>query len=99
MASALQFALSCVAPICLLAAAILLHHQVCTTLFCGWRGLLINSMSQEKLKVLLIEHDPGFARALGEMLGQARDLPADLRAAPNLNAGLSVLSGGRFDVV
>jgi len=32
----------------------------------GWRGLLINSMSQEKLKVLLIEHDPGFARRWGK---------------------------------
>jgi sigma-B regulation protein RsbU (phosphoserine phosphatase) len=56
-------------------------------------------MSQEKLKVLLIEHDPGFARAIGEMLGQARDFPADLRASPNLNDGLSVLTKNRFDVV
>jgi PAS domain S-box-containing protein len=56
-------------------------------------------MSQETLKVLLIEHDPGFARALGDMLSQARDLPADLRSAPNLNDGLSVLNTNRFDVV
>ena len=56
-------------------------------------------MSQETLKVLLIEHDPGFARAMGDMLRQARDLPADLRSSPNLNDGLSALNNGRFDVV
>src|SRR6516162_1368088 len=33
------------------------------------------------------------------MLGQARDFPADLRASPNLNDGLSVLTKNRFDVV
>src|SRR3954465_4670864 len=56
-------------------------------------------MAQERLKVLLIEHDPGFARAIVEMLGQARDLSADMRSAPNLYAGLSELSGNKFDVV
>ncbi|HSU54225.1 MAG TPA: response regulator, partial [Candidatus Dormibacteraeota bacterium] len=56
-------------------------------------------MSQEKLKVLLIEHDPGFARAVGDMLGHSRDISADVRAASNLKQGLSVLNSNRFDVV
>jgi sigma-B regulation protein RsbU (phosphoserine phosphatase) len=52
----------------------------------------------ERLKVLLIEHDSGFATAVGEMLGRARDLSADLRSAPDLKAGLSILNTDRFDV-
>src|SRR5438105_13409663 len=56
-------------------------------------------MPQERLKVLLIEHDAGFTRAVGEMLGQARDLSAEMRATPNLRAGLSVLTADNFDVV
>ena len=52
----------------------------------------------ERLKVLLIEHDPGFASAVGEMLGRARDLSADLRSAADLSAGLSILTSDRFDV-
>ncbi|MEY2428495.1 MAG: hypothetical protein QOJ40_1380, partial [Verrucomicrobiota bacterium] len=56
-------------------------------------------MSQERLKVLLIEHDPGFAKTVGEMLGHARDLAADVQSAPNLSAGLSVLTANDFDVV
>jgi len=35
-------------------------------------------MGSDKMKVLLIEHDPGFARYLGEMLGQAGILAADM---------------------
>src|SRR5215831_16882580 len=53
----------------------------------------------DRLKVLLIEHDPGFARTVGDMLGKARDLSAELRSAPNLRAGLSVLTDETFDVV
>ena len=53
----------------------------------------------DRLKVLLIEHDPGFARTVGDMLGKARDLSAEVRSAPNLRAGLSVLTGDTFDVV
>jgi phosphoserine phosphatase RsbU/P len=56
-------------------------------------------MSQERLKILLIEHDPGFSRTVGEMLGQARELTADLSFAPDLHAGFSVLSANNFDVV
>ena len=56
-------------------------------------------MSQERLKILLIEHDPGFARMVGEMLGQARELSADMKSAPDLNAGLMALKRDHFDVV
>src|SRR5437660_4443263 len=56
-------------------------------------------MSQERLKVLLIEHDQGFSRQVGEMLGQARDLGAELQPEPDLNSGLSALRGDHFDVV
>jgi DNA-binding NtrC family response regulator len=50
-------------------------------------------MTQEKLKLLLIEHDPGFARYVGEMLGQARDLAADVVPAASLGSGLKALAG------
>ncbi|HET7625990.1 MAG TPA: SpoIIE family protein phosphatase [Verrucomicrobiae bacterium] len=56
-------------------------------------------MSQERLKILLIEHDPGFTRAVGEMIGQARDLSADISSASDLKSGFSVLSRNNFDVV
>jgi phosphoserine phosphatase RsbU/P len=56
-------------------------------------------MSQERLKILLIEHDPGFSRAIGEMLGQARDLSAEVLTAPDLRTGFSSLSRTNFDVV
>ena len=57
-------------------------------------------MPQENLKILLIEHDPGFARRIGELLGEVRDLTADVRSAPDLQAGLSALSrDNNFDVV
>lgn len=56
-------------------------------------------MSQERLKILLIEHDEGFTRTVGEMLGQARELSAELASAPNLRAGFSVLTQSVFDVV
>ena len=54
-------------------------------------------MPQELLKVLLIEHDPGFARYVGEMLGQARNLSAELRAPADLVAGLAELQARTFD--
>jgi len=56
-------------------------------------------MPQERLKILLIEHDPGFARMVGEMLSQARELAADMKSAPDLNSGLTALKGDHFDVV
>src|SRR5258705_7354182 len=56
-------------------------------------------MSQERLKVLLIEHDAGFAQTVRDMIGQARELDADLRSAPDLKVGLSALMEDQFDVV
>src|SRR4051812_9495478 len=56
-------------------------------------------MQQEQLKILLIEHDAGFASVVDQMLGQARDLDAQVQSAPDLSSGLSVLSAESFDVV
>lgn len=56
-------------------------------------------MLEEKLKVLLIEHDGAFARYVGEMLGQARDFTADILSAQDLQKGLSALKANHFDVV
>ena len=56
-------------------------------------------MSQERLNILLIEHDPGFTRTIGEMIGQARDLTADLSAAAGLQEGFLAINKKHFDVV
>src|SRR6266404_8807295 len=56
-------------------------------------------MPPDRLKILLIEHDPRFALTLGEMLGQARDINAVVRSAADLEAGLSVLADDCFDLV
>ncbi|MEI6780676.1 MAG: SpoIIE family protein phosphatase [Verrucomicrobiota bacterium] len=56
-------------------------------------------MPQEKLKILLIEHDPGFARYVGEMLGQARNLTAEMRPAADLYAGFLDLKANACDAV
>src|SRR2546428_8896368 len=56
-------------------------------------------MTQDHLKVLLIEHDAGFARQVGDMLGQARDLSTEMRSTADLRGGLSALTGDQFDVV
>lgn len=57
-------------------------------------------MSHERLKILLIEHDTGFTRLIGEMLAKARDLTADLRSAIGFEEGLLALSADSgFDVV
>jgi sigma-B regulation protein RsbU (phosphoserine phosphatase) len=56
-------------------------------------------MSQDRLKVLLIEHDAGFARTVRDMIGQSRELDADLHSAPDLKVGLSALTEDQFDVV
>jgi sigma-B regulation protein RsbU (phosphoserine phosphatase) len=56
-------------------------------------------MAEDRLKILLIEHDPGFAQTLGELLSHTHELGADLRSAANLAAGLSALTGSQFDVV
>jgi sigma-B regulation protein RsbU (phosphoserine phosphatase) len=56
-------------------------------------------MPQDLLKILLIEHDAGFARYAGEMLGQARDLAAAMQTAPDLSCGLSALAREHFELV
>jgi phosphoserine phosphatase RsbU/P len=56
-------------------------------------------MTHDKLKVLLIEHDSGFTRYVGEMLGQARDFAAEIRSTEELSKGLSELAEENFDVV
>src|SRR5690242_17524478 len=57
------------------------------------------SMAQDNLKVLLIEHDSGFARYIGEMLGQARDFNAEVLSAQDLHKALSAIAADNFDVV
>ncbi len=57
------------------------------------------AITQKKLNVLLIEHDVAFTRYVGEMLGQARELSAELRPATDLRQGLAALAGDHFDVV
>jgi sigma-B regulation protein RsbU (phosphoserine phosphatase) len=56
-------------------------------------------VTEEKLNVLLIEHDPAFARYVGEMLGQARELSADLLPVGDLRQGMVALAADHFDVV
>jgi len=56
-------------------------------------------MRQERLKILLIEHDTGFTRIVGDMLEKTRELGAEMRSAPGLKAGLSVLARDNFDLV
>ena len=56
-------------------------------------------MSHERLNILLIEHDPGFTRTVGEMIGQARELTADVSSAAGLQEGFSALNDKHFDVV
>src|SRR5580704_15934057 len=56
-------------------------------------------MPHEELRVLLIEHDPAFARYMAEMLGQARDLSARLESAGDMTEGISALVRNNFDVV
>jgi sigma-B regulation protein RsbU (phosphoserine phosphatase) len=56
-------------------------------------------MPQEQLKILLIEHDTGFTRSIGEMLGQARELSVEVANAPGISASLPRLYRGDIDVV
>ncbi len=62
-----------------------------------WRGS--QRMAEDKLKLLLMEQDRGFARYLGEMLGQARNFSAEVVTVEDLCRGLSVLAGDQIDVV
>jgi sigma-B regulation protein RsbU (phosphoserine phosphatase) len=56
-------------------------------------------MSHERLNILLIEHDPGFTQTVGEMIGQAREMAADVSTASGLHEGFSAINGKHFDVV
>jgi sigma-B regulation protein RsbU (phosphoserine phosphatase) len=56
-------------------------------------------MPQSRLKILLIEHDPGFARYVSEMLGQSREILAEVRPAADLRTGMSELRADVFDAV
>jgi phosphoserine phosphatase RsbU/P len=56
-------------------------------------------MPREQLRILLIEHDPAFARYVGEMLGQARELSAETQVAGDLGSSLSELKATPFDAV
>jgi len=62
-------------------------------------GLFGTGMNEEKLKLLLIEHDAAFARYVGEMLGQARDFSAEVISAQDLHTGLIKLSENQVDVL
>jgi sigma-B regulation protein RsbU (phosphoserine phosphatase) len=56
-------------------------------------------MSQQRLRVLLIEHDAVFTRTVGEFLTQTRDLAADLSTVTDLHSGFSDLRKNDYDVV
>jgi phosphoserine phosphatase RsbU/P len=56
-------------------------------------------MPPEPLRLLFIEHDTAFARYVGEMLGQTRDLAAEVHVAENLHAGLAALQRYTFEAV
>jgi len=56
-------------------------------------------MAEEPTKLLLIEPDEAFARYVGEMLGQARNLPVELWMAEDLATGLDALGRVHFDAV
>src|SRR5678815_4229112 len=56
-------------------------------------------MAPESFKVLLIESDASFARYVQEMLGQSRDLTAEVSWSQELLAGLNIARCNPFDVV
>lgn len=56
-------------------------------------------MNEERLRLLLIEQDSGFARYVGEMLGQARDFSAEMIPAQSLGQGLAELSQNAVDLL
>ena len=56
-------------------------------------------MTEELLKILLIESDAAFARYVGEMLGQARNLPVEIQTAADVHSGLTALCEGSFNIV
>ena len=56
-------------------------------------------MPEPQLKILLIEHDAGFARTVGEMLGRAHDLSAEISATPNFHTSLKTLNQQEYDLI
>ena len=56
-------------------------------------------MSDTKLKVLLVEDNPGDARLIGEMLTEAGDSSFELTVAGRLSAGLELLAAAQPDVL
>jgi sigma-B regulation protein RsbU (phosphoserine phosphatase) len=56
-------------------------------------------MPPERLRILLVEHDEGFARYVAEMLGQMRDMAAEIRTAPDLESGLAAAEREQADAV
>src|ERR1700712_3375678 len=55
-------------------------------------------MSPERLKILLIEHDGEFARKVGEMLGQARNIVPEVASVSDFHSGLAELQKSDYDV-
>jgi phosphoserine phosphatase RsbU/P len=56
-------------------------------------------MAQDTLQVLLIEHESGFARYVSEMLGQTRELSAQVQVESDLEHGLAAAAQLSFDVI
>ncbi|MGA9348778.1 MAG: response regulator [Anaerolineae bacterium] len=54
---------------------------------------------EDKLKVLLIEDNPGDARLIREILAEERGASFDVEGADRLSTGLEYLAGGDIDVV
>lgn len=52
-----------------------------------------------KLKVLLIEDNPGDARLIQEMLSEAKDILFELECVDRLSAGFEIISAGGIDIV
>lgn len=63
----------------------------------GWRLEL--HMPSSLLKVLVIEHDEAFSRAISGMLEQAREAVGGVVVAPTLETGLARLGQETFDAV
>ena len=64
----------------------------------GSRDIEDTAMPQDRLRILLIEHDAGFGRYISEMLGQTRTLVADVVLAEDLHRGIAALASGSFHV-
>ncbi len=56
-------------------------------------------MEEPRLRILLIEHDPPFARVLADMLNLAGDTVTEVTVKPDLSSGLAALTDGRVDIV